>query len=123
MRYSGTDDSTHESAANETADIVLLCRASSLVSRSAPRRYPDFGTMTPACCDAERISGMRSSTLYGIALLILGVILGWWLANRPLDELDEAVRARIDTLDISTGSVPLVALLLIIVIVILLVRD
>ncbi len=66
---------------------------------------------------------MRSSTLYGIALLILGVILGWWLANRPLDELDEAVRARIDTLDISTGSVPLVALLLIIVIVILLVRD
>ena len=77
----------------------------------------------PSCCDAERISGMRSSTLYGIALLILGVILGWWLANRPLDELDEAVRARIDTLDISTGSVPLVALLLIIVIVILLVRD
>jgi len=66
---------------------------------------------------------MRSSTLYGIALLVLGVILGWWLANRPLDELDEAVRARIDTLDVSTGSVPLVAVLLIIVIVILLVRD
>ena len=66
---------------------------------------------------------MRSSTLYGIVLLMLGVILGWWLANRPLDELDEAVRARIDTLDISTGSVPLVALLLIIVIVIVLVRE
>ncbi len=62
-------------------------------------------------------------TLYGIALLILGVILGWWLANRPLDELDEAIRARIDTLDVSTGSVPLVAVLLIIMIVILLVRD
>ena len=66
---------------------------------------------------------MRSSTLYGIALLVLGVILGWWLANRPLDELDEAIRARIDNLDVSTGSVPLVAVLLIIVIVILLVRD
>ena len=66
---------------------------------------------------------MRLSTLYGIALLVLGVILGWWLANRPLNELDEAIRARIDTLDVSTGSVPLVAILLIIVIVILLVRD
>ncbi len=66
---------------------------------------------------------MRSSTLYGIALLVLGVILGWWLANRPLDELGDAIRARIDTLDVSTGSVPLVAVLLIIVIVILLVRD
>ena len=66
---------------------------------------------------------MRSSTLYGIALLVLGVILGWWLANRPLEELDDAVRNRLDTLDVSTGSVPLVAVLLIIVIVILLVRD
>ena len=66
---------------------------------------------------------MRSSTLYGIALLVLGVILGWWLANRPLEELDDAVRNRIDNLDVSTGSVPLVAVLLIIVIVILLVRD
>ena len=66
---------------------------------------------------------MRSSTLYGIALLVLGVILGWWLANRPLEELDDAVRNRLDNLDVSTGSVPLVAVLLIIVIVILLVRD
>ncbi len=66
---------------------------------------------------------MRSSTLYGIALLVLGVILGWWLANRPLEELDDAIRNRLDNLDVSTGSVPLVALLLIIVIVILLVRD
>ena len=74
-------------------------------------------------CVLERILVMRSSTLYGIALLVLGVILGWWLANRPLSELDEAIRARIDTLDVSTGSVPLVAVLLIIAIVILLVRD
>lgn len=66
---------------------------------------------------------MRSSTLYGIALLALGVILGWWLANRPLDELDDAIRARFDELDVTTGSVPLVAVLLIIVIVVLLVRD
>ncbi len=66
---------------------------------------------------------MRSSTLYGIALLVLGVILGWWLANRPLEELDDAIRGRLDALDLSTGSVPLVAVLLIIVIVILLVRD
>jgi hypothetical protein len=66
---------------------------------------------------------MRSSTLYGIALLVLGVILGWWLANRPLEELDDAIRNRLDNLDVSTGSVPLVAILLIIVIVILLVRD
>ncbi len=66
---------------------------------------------------------MRSSTLYGIALLVLGVILGWWLANRPLDELGDAIRARIDELDISSGSVPLVAVLLIIIIVVLLVRD
>ncbi len=66
---------------------------------------------------------MRSSTLYGIALLVLGVILGWWFANRPLEELDDAIRGRLDALDLSTGSVPLVAVLLIIVIVILLVRD
>ncbi len=66
---------------------------------------------------------MRSSTLYGIALLVLGVILGWWLANRPLEELDDAIRNRLDNLDVSTGSVPLVAVLLIIIIVILLVRD
>ncbi|MDQ3549860.1 MAG: hypothetical protein M3439_13690 [Chloroflexota bacterium] len=66
---------------------------------------------------------MRSSTLYGIALLVLGVILGWWFANRPLEELDDAIRGRLDALDLSTGSVPLVAVLLIIVLVILLVRD
>lgn len=66
---------------------------------------------------------MRSSTLYGIALVVLGVILGWWLANRPLDELDDTIRSRIDSLDISTGSVPLAAMLLVVVIVILLIRD
>ncbi len=66
---------------------------------------------------------MRSSTLYGIALLVLGVILGWWLANRPLEELDDAIRNRLDNLDVNTGSVPLVAVLLIIIIVVLLVRE
>lgn len=66
---------------------------------------------------------MRSSALYGIALLVLGVILGWWLANRPLSELDDAIRARLDALDVTTGSVPLIAVLLIIVIVVMLARD
>ena len=52
--------------------------------------------------------------------------LGAWAVahpDRPLEELDDAIRGRLDALDLSTGSVPLVALLLIIVIVILLVRD
>jgi hypothetical protein len=66
---------------------------------------------------------MRSSALYGIALLVLGVILGWWLANRPLSELDDAIRTRLDALDVTTGSVPLIAVLLIIVIVVMLARD
>jgi hypothetical protein len=66
---------------------------------------------------------MRSPALYGIALLVLGVILGWWLANRPLSELDDAIRARLDALDVTTGSVPLIAVLLIIVIVLMLARD
>jgi hypothetical protein len=66
---------------------------------------------------------MRSSTLYGIALLVLGVILGWWLANRPLDRLDDAIRARLDGLDVTSGSVPLIAVVLIVVLVVLLARD
>jgi ABC-type lipoprotein release transport system permease subunit len=67
---------------------------------------------------------MRSSTMYGVALLVLGVILGWWLANRPLNELDDAVRARLDNLEANLpSSVPLVAVLLIVVFVALLVRG
>lgn len=67
---------------------------------------------------------MRPSTTYGLVLLILGIILGWWLSNRPLAELDDAVRARIDGLEASLpSSVPLVTVLLIIVVVVLLVRD
>jgi ABC-type lipoprotein release transport system permease subunit len=67
---------------------------------------------------------MRSSTMYGVALLVLGVILGWWLANRPLNELDDAVRARLDNLEANLpSSVPLLAVLLIVVFVALLVRG
>jgi hypothetical protein len=67
---------------------------------------------------------MRSSTMYGVALLVLGVILGWWLANRPLNELDDAVRARLDNLEANLpSSVPLVAVLLIVVFVALLGRG
>jgi hypothetical protein len=65
---------------------------------------------------------MRPYTAYAIILFVLGVILGWWLANRPLRDLDDAVRARLDALDVSTGSVPLVVVLLVIVIVILMAR-
>ena len=66
---------------------------------------------------------MRPSALYGIALLALGVILGWWLANRPLSELGDAIRARVDELNVTSGSVPLIVVVLIVVIVVLLARD
>lgn len=67
---------------------------------------------------------MRSSTVYGLVLLILGVLLGWWLANRPLSELDDAIRGRLDGLEANfNASVPLVIVLLIIVVVVLLVRE
>ena len=67
---------------------------------------------------------MRPSTMYGLALLVLGVILGWWLANRPLRELDDAVRGRLESLDANLpSSVPLLAVLLIVVIVALLARH
>ncbi len=66
---------------------------------------------------------MRPSALYGIALVVLGVILGWWLANRPLSELGDAIRARLDGLDVTSGSVSLLVVVLIIVIVVLLARD
>lgn len=52
------------------------------------------------------------------------MLLGWWLANRPLSELDDAIRGRLDGLDASLNiSVPLVILVLIVALVVLLVRD
>ncbi len=67
---------------------------------------------------------MRSSAAYGLALLVLGVLLGWWLANRPLNELGDAIRGRLDGLEANlNASVPLVIVLLIIVLVVLLVRT
>jgi hypothetical protein len=67
---------------------------------------------------------MRSSTAYGLALLVLGVLLGWWLANRPLSQLDDAIRGRLDGLEANlNASVPLAIVLIIILLVVLLVRD
>ncbi|HUG15741.1 MAG TPA: hypothetical protein VMM78_12090 [Thermomicrobiales bacterium] len=67
---------------------------------------------------------MRSSTMYGLLLLVLGVILGWWLANRPLSELDDAIRGRLDGLEANLpSSLPLLTVVLIVVIVVLLSRG
>jgi hypothetical protein len=67
---------------------------------------------------------MRSPTMYGLALLVLGVILGWWLADRPLAELADAVRARFEGLEANLpSSVPLLVVVLIVVIVVLLARG
>lgn len=60
----------------------------------------------------------------GLLLVALGVILGWWLSNRPFGQMDEAFENRIETFERSiSGSVPLWAVILAAVLIILLVKD
>lgn len=46
----------------------------------------------------------RNNGVYIALVLVIGVLIGWWLANMPLHQLDDAARIRLDDLGANFGT-------------------
>ena len=71
---------------------------------------------------ARTMRRMQSPGLYGLALVVLGVILGWWLTDRPIDQFDEAIQYKLHLLVSPDSTGGLLVIVIIIAIIVLLFR-
>lgn len=57
-----------------------------------------------------------NSGVFAALLMILGFLVGWWLSDRPFHQIDDALRYKLDTSNLSLVVIGLLVIIIILLV-------